>query len=48
MILEFAKWMPFYPWIAPGREILDLRAISRRMEALVKTATQGKNDALKS
>jgi transposase len=43
VILEFAKRMPFEPWIAPARETLDLRAISRRMEALAKTATQEKN-----
>jgi len=43
VILEFAKRMPFEAWIAPAREILDLRAISRRMEALTKTATQEKN-----
>ena len=43
VILEFAKRMPFEPWIAPARETLDLRAISRRMEALTKTATQEKN-----
>jgi transposase len=39
VILEFAKRMPFEPWIAPAREILDLRAISRRM-SLSTTATR--------
>ena len=43
VMLEFAKRMPFKPGIAPAREILDLRAISRRMEALTKMATQEKN-----
>lgn len=43
VILEFAKRMPFEPWHPPTREILELREISRRIEALVKTATQEKN-----
>ena len=42
-LLEFAKRMPFEPWQPPAAEILDLRAISRRIESLTKTATQEKN-----
>jgi transposase len=43
VIVEFAKRMPFKPWTAPEPACLDLRAISRRIESLTKTATQEKN-----
>jgi transposase len=43
VIVEFAKRMPFKPWAPPDAASLDLRAISRRIESLTKTATQEKN-----
>ncbi len=43
VILEFAKRMPFAAWTPPDRECMDLRAISRRIEAMTKNATQEKN-----
>ena len=42
-ILEFAVRMPFEPWSPPAPEILELRALSRRIEALSKTVVQEKN-----
>jgi transposase len=43
VIVEFAKRMPFKAWMPPGPVLLDLRAISRRIEAMTKSATQEKN-----
>jgi transposase len=43
VIVEFAKRMPFKAWTPPAPELLDLRAISRRIEAMTKTTTQEKN-----
>jgi len=43
VILEFAKRMPFAAWSPPDPECMDLRAISRRIEAMTKSATQEKN-----
>jgi len=43
VIVEFAKRMPFKAWSPPDPELLDLRAISRRIEAMTKAATQEKN-----
>lgn len=40
MILEFVKRMPFQPWQPPPQEILDLRAISRRIAALTISMTR--------
>jgi transposase len=40
VIVEFAKRMPFRPWAPPAPACLDLRAISRRIESLTKTAPQ--------
>jgi transposase len=40
MILEFVKRMPFQSWQPPAQEILDLRAISRRISALTIAITQ--------
>ena len=42
-ILEFLKRMPFKPWAAPSQEILDLRAISRRIVALKINCAQERN-----
>lgn len=42
-ILEFVKRMPFQVWQAPPIEILQLRAISRRITALTKNMTMEKN-----
>jgi transposase len=42
-ILEFALRMPFEPWSPPAPLILELRALSRRIEALSKTVIQEKN-----
>jgi len=43
VILEFAMRMPFKPWCAPAPQILELRALSRRIEALTKMVVQEKN-----
>jgi transposase len=43
VLVEFAGRMPFEAWKPPSAQALDLRAISRRIEALTKTATQEKN-----
>ncbi len=42
-ILEFARSMPFVPWAALSTEVLELRAISRRITALTLTAAQEQN-----
>lgn len=42
-ILEFAMRMPFEPWSPPAPQILELRALSRRIEAMSKTVVQEKN-----
>lgn len=42
-ILEFVKRMPFQAWQAPPVEILQLRAIARRITALTKNMTMEKN-----
>ena len=52
-LLEFVRRMPFEPWVPPAREILDLRALSRRISALLVERAQEKNrlhveDQLKS
>jgi transposase len=43
VLLEFAKRMPFESWQPPAPEILDLRAIVRRIGALTVTRTQERN-----
>jgi transposase len=43
VICEFAMRMPFEPWCPPAPQILELRALSRRIEALTKTVVQEKN-----
>ena len=42
-ILEFGKRMPFVPWTPPDPSILELRGLSRRIEAMSKAVTQEKN-----
>jgi transposase len=42
-ILEFCLRMPFVSWTAPESSILELRALSRRIEAMSKAVTQEKN-----
>jgi len=42
-ILEFATRMPFAPWSPPAPPFLELRALSRRIEAMSKTVVQEKN-----
>lgn len=42
-ILEFGLRMPFVAWLPPAPSVLELRALSRRIEALSKTVTQEKN-----
>ena len=43
VLVEFAQRMPFEVWKPPEAHAFDLRAISRRVEALTKTSTQEKN-----
>ena len=42
-IREFAKRMPFVPWLPPAREVLELRGIARRIAALTVERTREKN-----
>ncbi|MCP5060017.1 MAG: IS110 family transposase [bacterium] len=42
-ILEFSIRMPFVAWVAPDPAIMELRALSRRIEAMSKSVTQEKN-----
>ncbi len=42
-ILEFGMRMEFSAWTPPDPRILEVRALSRRVEALSKTVTQEKN-----
>jgi transposase len=42
-ILAFATRMPFEPWSPPDLHMLELRALSRRTEAMSKTVVQEKN-----
>jgi transposase len=43
VITEFAIRMDFEPWTPPEPHIFDLRAVSRRIEGMIKMATQEKN-----
>lgn len=43
VILEFVKRMPFQTWQPPALEILQLRAVSRRITALTKNMAMEKN-----
>ena len=43
VLLAYAERMPFVAWQPPAPEILDLRAIVRRMGALTVTRTQERN-----
>jgi transposase len=43
VLLEFVRRMPFRPWVRPADEEFELRAVARRIAALVKTRTQEKN-----
>jgi transposase len=43
VLLAFAQRMPFEPWKPPAPEILDLRALVRRIGALTLTRTQERN-----
>ena len=43
VILEFVKRMPFQVWQPPALEILQLRAVSRRITALTKNLAMEKN-----
>ena len=43
VLLEFARRMPFEPWRPPALRILKIRAIARRIEALLRTRTREKN-----
>lgn len=40
---EYAVRMPYEPWTAPSAAALQLRGITRAVEALVRTQVQGKN-----
>ncbi len=42
-ILEFSRRMPFVSWNPPDPSILELRGLSRRIEAMSKTVTQERN-----
>jgi transposase len=43
VLREFAKRMEFVPWQPPRKEVLQLRTISRRVEALTRDLTAEKN-----
>lgn len=43
VLLEYARRMPFKPWVPPRPEALHLRAIARRIGALVKERSKERN-----
>lgn len=43
VLREFARRMPFLPWQPPAAQRMQLRSITRRIDALVDTLTQEKN-----
>jgi transposase len=43
VLAEYAERMPFVPWQPPRGEVLALRALARRLLALVEQRTQAKN-----
>jgi transposase len=43
VLAEFAERMPFVAWKQPSAEVLELRAIARRITALTAQRTQAKN-----
>lgn len=43
VLREFAQRMEFAPWCPPAKELLHLRAIARRIAALVEMRTREKN-----
>lgn len=43
VLLEFVRRMPFLPWQPPPTEALELRAVARRMAALIRARSQEKN-----
>ena len=45
MLREFAARMPFQGWVRPSKNVLELWAITRRLQALVKQRTAEKNRA---
>lgn len=45
MLREFAARMPFQAWVRPSKNVLELWAITRRVQALVKQRTAEKNRA---
>jgi transposase len=43
VLLEFARRMPFESWHPPSLSVQEIRAITRRIEALLRTRTREKN-----
>src|SRR5262245_736753 len=43
VLLEFARRMPFEPWRPPPLQVLEIRTLTRRIEALLRTRTREKN-----
>jgi len=43
VLMEYAQRMPFTAWLRPSKQAMELRAITRRIRALVKTITTEKN-----
>ncbi|MFQ5745369.1 MAG: IS110 family transposase, partial [Acidobacteriota bacterium] len=43
VLLEFARRMPFVSWQPPAPEVLELRALARRIEGLQKMLSQERN-----
>jgi len=43
VLLEFARRMPFVPWQPPPPEVLELKALARRIEALQRMLSQERN-----
>jgi transposase len=41
--LEYARRMPFVPWQPPAPEVFELRAIARRIQALIEATTAERN-----
>lgn len=43
VLLDYAARMPFTPWVAPARELFELRALTRRILALTEILIEEKN-----
>ena len=43
VLLQFARRMPFVRWQPPRRQVLELRAVARRIEGLLRSLSRERN-----